>query len=437
MNLLSTVEIGRILGAEVIGKSNVSGINVDTSFIKEGDLFVCLIGERVDGHTFAQKAIDMGAKALLVSRRLDLDVSQIIVPDTLEAFFAFASHYRNTLQMETIAITGSNGKTSTKDMLYSVLSQIDETIATYENQNTVIGSCLTLFRCSSNTRFGIFEMGLDAPGELVEMTKIIRPTSAILTNLDQAHMDNFEDDYRVLGKEKFSIFDAVEDKSKCFYQGDQAIYRDLAVHEKSFGFNENSDYRITNVTVTPDKTLFSVNGRAYETNLLGEHQASNAAAVVALLRKIGFQDAIINDGLKTVKLTAMRTELYDYKEAHILFDAYKSSPKSLLAILDLFDAYETDNAKIAVLADMYMLGKGTEKHHQEALKKAVSMDIDTIYLLGEEFEKASQVVVDDRIKHFKTKEALKEALQKEFLTNNFILFKGSRYYKLEDLMKED
>lgn len=437
MNILSTVEIGHALGADVLGNTKVKGINVDTRFVKEGDLFVCLIGQKVDGHTFAKEALDKGAKALLVSRRLDIDAPQILVPDTLQGFFDFAKIYRRMLDMEVIAITGSNGKTSTKDMLLSVLENVAPTIATFKNQNTAIGSCLTLFRCDSTTRYGIFEMGLDAPGEIKEMIDLIKPTSAILTGLDQAHMDNFEDNYEVLGKEKFSIFDSIEDKSKCFYQGDVEIFHKLADKERTFGFNESNEYNISKITLDKKQTHFTVKGRDYSTNLLGNHQASNAAGVVALLRNLGINDRMINKGLSSVKLTEMRTEIFEHHDALILFDAYKSSPKSQEAILELFNDYKTNRKRFAVLADMYMLGKGTEKHHQNALKQALDMDLSGIYLLGEEFEKAKDLFEDERIHHFKDKEALKEAVTKLYTQDNFILFKGSRYYALENLLKED
>ncbi len=437
MNRYSTLEIGRLLGADVIGNADVWGVNVDTRFVQEGDLFVCLIGAKVDGHTFAQEALDKGAKALLVSKRLDINAPQILVPDTLKAFYEFAKIYRKKLNLEAIAITGSNGKTSTKDMLLSVLTHVAPTIATFKNQNTEIGSCITLFKCDNSTRYGIFEMGLDEPGEIKAMTKLISPTAAILTGLDQAHMDNFEDDYAVLGKEKFSIFDTITDKTKCFYQGDVAIFNELAQGERTFGFNDTNEYAISGVVVSKEETQFKVKDRTYATNLLGVHQASNAAGVVALLRNLGINDRTINEGLKDVVLTEMRTEIYPHHKALILFDAYKSSPKSLDAILDLFGAYETDMPRTAVLADMYMLGKGTEKHHENALKKALSMDIKDIYLLGEEFEKASQKFNDTRLHIYRDKEALKNDIQPLYEASNFILFKGSRFYELEDLLKED
>lgn len=435
MKKMSTLEIGKMLGADVIGNTFVKGISVDSRHVLKDDLFVCLVGERVDGHDYAQNAIDKGATALLVDRQLDLNISQILVPDTLLGMFEFAKTYRNMLNIEAIAITGSNGKTSTKDILHSVLVNIAPTIATFENQNTEIGSCLTLFRMDETTKYGIFEMGLDLPGEIEKMLKLVKPTSAILTSLDQAHMDNFNDDIEVLAQEKFSIFETIEDKRRCFYQGDVSWFKDYATDHRSFGFKQDNEFVVHDVDIHGDKMDFRVNDRHYETNLLGTHQASNAAGAIALLRHLGVNDDVINHGLQNVMLTSMRTEIYTYKNATILFDAYKASPKSMEAALNLFEKYTSDAYRVIVLADMYQLGVGTEIHHHNVLNQAISQNTDKIFLLGEEFGRAHQNIEDERIIHFKTFEALKEAIQPYFETDTFILMKGSRYYELERLLE--
>lgn len=437
MRKMSTLEIGNYLGAEVIGEATVSGVSVDSRFVRENDLFVCLIGERVDGHDFAQAAIDNGAKALLVSRELDLDVSQILVPDTLQGLFDFAKVYRSQLQIEAIAITGSNGKTSTKDMLRSVLELVGPTVATFENQNTEIGSCLTLFRMDEKTKFGIFEMGLDMPGEMQAMVDLVKPTRAIVTSLDQAHADNFNDDMKLLGQEKLSIFSDIEDKSFCFYQGDYDIYYDLCNDEVSFGFKNRNDHIISNFEIKNELNEFKVDKRMYSSNVLGKHQASNAVGAILLLRSLGISDEIINEGLRNVTLTSMRTEIRKHHNATILFDAYKSSPKSLEAALDLFENYEFSGKRYMVLADMYQLGEGTELKHELALKQALSQDVDHIYLLGEEFEKAMKKFDDGKVTHYNKIEDLKDAVTPLFNQEAFILFKGSRYYALERILKEE
>lgn len=437
MKKMTIREIGKLLGEDVIGNATVSGVNVDSRVVNPGDLFVCLIGERVDGHEFAEKAIEKGATALMVSRKLDLNVPQILVPDTLQGLFNFAKLYRRNLNIEAIAITGSNGKTSTKDTLNSVFSRLGQTVATHLNQNTDIGSCLTLFRADEKTQYGIFEMGLDAPGEIARMVDIIRPTAAIITGLDEAHIDNFDHDLKVLAKEKFSIFSKIEDQSRCFYQGDILEYRDLAKHHQSFGFEPHNNFVISDVKVNKDSSQFKLNGRTYQTNLLGKHQASNVGGATALLRDLGVNDRYINEGLMHVSLTKMRTEIYKHQEATILFDAYKASPKSMMAALDLFESYPTDQKRIMVLADMYMLGENSEEHHKTVLARALELDVEHLFLLGEEFKNALKNVESNNATHFETIDDLKETLNSYYQKPVFILFKGSRYYELERLLKGD
>lgn len=437
MKKMSMREIGQLLGETVIGQGTVTGVSVDTRFVKPGDLFVCLVGERVDGHDFAKEAIGKGAMGLLVSRELDLDIPQILVPDTLQGLFDFAKAYRKSLNLHAIGITGSNGKTSTKDILNAILSLVGPTIATHENQNTEIGSCLTLFRADETTRYGIFEMGLDAPGEIGRMVKLIKPTSAIVTGLDEAHIDNFNHDLDVLAKEKFSIFNLIDDKSHCFYQGDVENYRKLAQGHQSFGFNLDNDFVIEDVSVDSEYTYFKIKGRSYQTNLLGEHQASNAGGVVSLLRFLGISDDKIKAGLKEVKLSSMRTEIYDYKYAKILFDAYKASPKSMASALSLFESYPYEGDRILVLADMYMLGENAYQLHKEVLQMALKQSVKHVFLLGDEFGGVMHEFEDNRMRHYEDLNSLKQALKPFYETANFILFKGSRYYTLEKLLKED
>ncbi|HLV49502.1 MAG TPA: UDP-N-acetylmuramoyl-tripeptide--D-alanyl-D-alanine ligase [Erysipelothrix sp.] len=437
MKKMTVREIGKLLGKEVIGNATVMGVNVDSRSVNPGDLFVCLIGERVDGHDFAVKAIENGATALMVSRKLDLDIPQVLVSDTLKGLFSFAKLYRRTLNFEAIGITGSNGKTSTKDILNSVLSRLGHTVATHSNQNTDIGSCLTLFRADEKTQYGIFEMGLDAPGEIDRMVDIIKPTSAIITGLDEAHIDNFNHDLKVLAKEKFSIFSKIENQARCFYQGDIQEYRDLAADHQSFGFNDTNDFVISDVVVEKDTCQFKLNNRKYKTNLLGKHQASNAGGATALLRDLGVNDRYINEGLMHVSLTKMRTEIYQHHKATILFDAYKASPKSMISALELFETYPSDQKRVVVLADMYMLGENSEFHHEAVLSRLKTMSYEHLFLLGDEFKKALHKVTLENVTHFDSIEALKQTLQPYYEQPVFILFKGSRYYELEKLMKED
>lgn len=435
MRRVTTKEIARWIGGEVSGDALISGVAVDNRSIKLGELFVCLRGEKVDGHTFAAKAIEAGAAGLLVDRYLDLDIPQILVSDTLKGLVDIAKYYRNTLNATFISISGSNGKTSSKDMLRSVLSLVSPTVATLENQNTEIGACLNLFRMDDATRFGVFEMGLDDPGDIKKMTDIIRADYAILTSLDQAHMDNFET-MENLAKEKFKLFDGM-DPEHCFYNGDYPLYKMLSAGHKSFGVSEFNDIVVSSIYVNTDSVSFTVDDSRYTTNLVGAHQASNACGCISVLKAIGISDVLIKQGLESVVLTKMRTEIFNKDHATILFDAYKSSPESAKAALDVAGVYTFEGPKYVVMADMYMLGEGSDLRHIEVLNHALKYPFMKLYLFGEEFMNASHFVQDERIVCYDDFDKFKKDVSRHYSEVCFMVFKGSRYFELERLLEDE
>ncbi|CAM4163807.1 UDP-N-acetylmuramoyl-tripeptide--D-alanyl-D-alanine ligase [Erysipelothrix aquatica] len=437
MKQLNLNTIGQWSSGIVDGNGAVDGINVDTRFVKEGDLFVCLRGERVDGHTFAQTAIDNGATALLVDHKLEtLDVPQIIVEDTLVALQKIAKGYRNTLSAYFIGITGSNGKTSTKDILFSILAPLGKTIATYKNQNTEIGTYLNLFRMDEDTQYGIFEMGLDFPNDVAVMTEIVRPHAAMVTSLAPTHIVNFEDIHHI-AREKFVIFNHVQNKDMAFYQGDFQEYRQLDQGFHTFGYNADNEYIVDNVNADSTGISFTVNQEAYTCNLLGGHQASNCAGVIAMLSKIGISKEAIQYGLNNVALTSLRTELVNHAASLVLLDAYKSNPISAIYALELLNNYAYSGDRIAVLSDMVELGDDSIKYHEEVLEYINTLNLQHVFLLGPDFKSAlTNVPLNTPYTTFETFETLYNAVAPQFDKEQMILIKGSRFYALERLMKE-
>lgn len=419
------------------GQGFIQGVQVDNRKIHKGDLFVCLRGERVDGHMFAQSAVDAGAKALLVDHLLEIDVPQILVKDTLEGLRLFGRKYRNSLNATFIGITGSNGKTSTKDILFSILSRAGKTIATHSNQNTEIGTYLNLFRMDKDTKYGIFELGLDVPDDVRLMTSILKPDAAIVTSLAPTHIINFRDEAHI-AEEKFAIFAAVVNDDFKFYQGDFELYRKLDKGYHTFGFNDNNEFVVSDVISANHGIEFKVNGKTYECNLLGSHQASNCAGVIALCQKLGIEDVDICEGMSHVALTSLRTELVNKGEALVLLDAYKSNPISAKYAIELLKNYDYSGKRIAVLSDMVELGDDSIMLHKEVLEALKHYDIDHTYLYGPEFKEAlkSNIIDLSRVTHCDTFEELYDQVQELFKSHQMILIKGSRSYSLERLMKE-
>lgn len=423
---------------ELVGFGIIDGVQVDSRLVGPGDLFVCLKGERVDGHNYALQAARQGARALMVDHHLShVGIPQIIVDDTLEGLRRLAKGYKESLDVFTIAITGSNGKTSTKDILKSILEQVAPTIVTYKNQNTEIGTYLNVFRMDEETRYGVFEMGLDMPNDVRIMSTFLKPNACIITSLAPTHVVNFEN-IEHLAAEKFAIIEGVQDKNLVFYQGDYDLYRTMDKGYHTFGSRKTNETIYSNVKSGNDGISFEVNGETYTCNLLGEHQASNCAGVIALMRELAIDDSIVRIGLNKVALTSLRTELVEKRSSLVILDAYKSNPDSTRFALHLLKDYNYDGRRIAVLSDMRELGPNSLEYHIDTLRVIADLNIDMTYFYGPEFKIALETGVLDasKYRHFVTFESLYEDVQSLFNEHQLILIKGSRYFALERLMEE-
>lgn len=435
MKNLKIETVSKWVGSPIQSDGHIDGVKVDSRFIEPGDLFVCLIGDRVDGHEYASIALEKGAKCLIVDHKLDLDIDQIVVEDTMEALRSLAIAYRETLNAFFIGITGSNGKTSTKDMLSSILPN---SIATYKNQNTEIGTYLNLFRMDESTEYGILEFGLDYPGDVSLMSSVVKPDAALVMSLAPAHMANF-DSVEHIASEKFMIFDSLVNDDLGFYQGDFELYNAIATSQHSFGFNESNEYVVSDVVLHNSGIEFKVNGVSYESNLLGKHQASNCAGVIALMEKMGIDNDRVREGLKNVGLTELRTEIKTVKQSLVLLDAYKANSSSTRYALDILMQYDYNGDKIAVLSDMVEMGEESLNAHVEVLNEVSRLGVKHVYTLGHEFVNAlnHSELEASKLTNYDSFEQLDEVVQDLFNKPQMILIKGARSYALERLIKEE
>lgn len=412
----------------------LQGVSVDSRRVQKGDLFICLEGERVDGHRFAQSAIDQGAVALLVNRLLDVSVPQIVVEDTEKALFDLAKWYRLQMDAVFIGITGSNGKTSTKDILAAVLSQKASTYATHKNQNTPIGTCLNVLSMNPEDAYGVFELGLDESGDIEKMREIVQPEYVILTSLAPAHMANF-DSVDEIAREKMLIAEGLP-SNHVFFQGDFDLYFDGLEGCVSFGQNKRNNHRFSNVEIFTDRTCFELDGESYETNLVGAHQASNASGAILLLEKLGIDQKHIKHGLSHVSLTEMRMQKMIYGQMHVLFDAYKSNLDSLKYALDYFSIYAKNEKKYAILSEMVELGPLEKKTHIQSVAYLDEIGFEKVYLIGAAFEKIQEHLDPKRYVFAKSIEELQDITQQLSQKDIYLFVKGSRSYALERIFTE-
>ncbi len=435
MKALDFKTIAKVFDQVLADDSILTGVSVDSRLVKEGDLFVCLPGERVDGHDFAEEALKQGARALIVERKLDLKAPQILVENSEEALFKLAKWYRQEMaSTHFIAITGSNGKTSTKDILATVLSQKAKTYATHKNQNTPIGTSLNLFSMDGDEAYGVFELGLDESGDVEKMREMVQPDQVILTSLAPAHMANFTS-VEDIAREKMLIAEGLASE-QVFFQGDFDLYFDGLPSCVSYGEKARNSHRITDVEIHEEKTSFYLDDEAYSTNLVGAHQASNASAAILLLKNLGIEQEQIKTGLMQVKLTEMRMQKLQYGQMNVLFDAYKSNLDSLKYALDYFALYAKDERKIAILSEMVELGPLEKKSHLESIEYLDEIDFEKVYLIGAAFEKIADKLDPERYEIVEDIEDLQILTGKLAEENIYLFVKGSRSYALERIFKE-
>lgn len=432
---------------EAYANTKVSGVSKDTRTLEKNNLYVPLRGENFDGHDFLQEAIDSGASASLWDEGLEapkVDFPLIFVKDTLRAYQDLAMAYRNDMGYKIIGITGSNGKTSTKDILRAVLSTRYKVQATRENLNNEIGVPQTIFEFDSDTQVGIIEMGTESFGEIKILSEIARPNITMITNVGPSHLDKLKT-VEGVGREKIDIVKGMDENGIFIYNLDDEVLSsewkksDSAFKSLTFGKDPKSNFIIDKVETHKDHTSFTINGLMLNIPLLGDHQAYNAAAACAVAESLGLSFEDVKEGLKNIELTSHRAEIKNLKGFDVLDDSYKSNPSSLKSALELFYSLQGYDKKIAVLGDMLDLGDEIENIHK-SLYEVINFDeLDALYLygpyMGLAYKKIKDLRPDFRAWHFQDKKDLAKDLNSQVRRNSLVFIKGSRSMKMEEIIE--
>lgn len=458
MITLSIKEIASMINGELIvndfsENDIVEGVCIDSRKIETGNLYVPLIGERVDGHKFIEDVEAKGAVLTLCSNSdyIPNHMAVIKVDDTLSALQELAKNYRLSLDCKVIGITGSNGKTSCKDILAGALSAKYKTQKTQGNKNNEIGVPLTLLSLDKDCEVAVIEMGMENRDEIHFLNKIVNQDMAIVTNVGIAHLENLGS-IENIGRAKLEIVDDLETGSLFTYFNDDPILNKLmltkqipsGVNIKTFGTTDTNDMYLTSIKQDVNGISFSTNlsDFVYHINILGKHQALNAMAAITLAKALGLSDEEIQDGFALIENTSMRNELMHIDKCTILNDAYKSNPQSAKAALDTFHEFEHPY-KIAVLADMLDLGNTTNHLHHELGYHLNKYGLQEIICMGELskyiVEGAKESCPDAMIHHFSNRDQLFAYIKDYIHKDCMILFKGSRGMALDlviDKMKE-
>jgi len=410
-----------------------TGVCTDTRKITEGCLFFALKGDNFNGNKFTQEALDKGAKYAIIDEiGYHKDTGEtILTSDSLKTLQKLATYHRLFLKLPIIALTGSNGKTTTKELINAVLKQKFKTVATQGNLNNHIGVPLTLLSMTSNTEIGIVEMGANNPNEIDHLSAMTMPDFGYITNFGKAHLEGFgsldgvikakTELYRHLKKHNKSAFVNANDPIQLKYSKELNII--------CFG-NTEQDVHIELVT-SANKLKVKFKNTSIQSNLIGIYNFSNIAAAIAIGDSLGVSIKDIKNAIESYIPENNRSQLLEVGTNKIILDAYNANPTSMLAALESFKLAEGKN-KVLFLGDMFELGPQALMEHQYIAAFIEKNKIGLTYLIGENFGKIKSN--SSQIYKFQSFEALKDQINENPPLDSLILIKASRGMALERVL---
>ncbi|HIG64850.1 MAG TPA: UDP-N-acetylmuramoyl-tripeptide--D-alanyl-D-alanine ligase [Methyloprofundus sp.] len=438
---LTLNEISEILKAELVGTSvPISGLSIDTRTLSRGDIYLAIKGEQFDGHDFIAQAQQQGAGALIVSKKGDTDLPQLVVKDTRIALAELAGAIRNKLQLKVCAITGSNGKTTVKEMIATILAVNSQVLFTQGNFNNDIGVPLTLLRLKQQ-QYAVIEMGANHRGEIAYTSHYARPDVAVITNVGPAHIEGFGS-IEGVANAKAEIIQSLDDDGIAILNADDHFYglwKGLAEERKvlSFGLKQAADISAENIiTQVQDqqfKTYFDLvadgNKVPVELVLAGEHNVKNALAASAACLALGIDLKQIQTGLKRVKVVNGRLQLFASDSGiKLINDTYNANPASLAVALEVLK--QCPGEKWLALGAFGELGADSEHIHSEMGRDIKNAGVQRLFATGAMAENTVQAF-GAGAEYFAAQDDLIKSVKEQITPEQTLLVKGSRAQKME------
>lgn len=407
-------------------------ITTDTRNCPKDSIFFGLRGDNFNGSQYAIKALELGSCYAIVDQaEYATHPNIILVEDSLKTLQELAAFHRKKLKIPIIGITGTNGKTTTKELVLSVLSTEYNVIATNGNFNNHIGVPLTLLRINKEHEIAIIEMGANHVGEIKALADIADPNYGMITNIGHAHIEGFGS-YENIIKTKGEMYDHIRDSKdgKLFVDYDNPLLRKMADGITSIFYGLQEDLfisgKIESINPYLEFEWKFVNSRyKVKTKLIGGYNLSNALAAITIGKYFGVKTELICKAIEEYEPTNNRSQLKETDRNMLIIDAYNANPTSMKAALENFDQMEV-NHKVLILGDMKELGPDTDMEHQKVVDYVMKHEFDHVFFVGENFNK-----VKTSYPRYKDLDELKEYLVKHPITDSYILIKGSRGGQLE------
>lgn len=405
---------------------DISKVEIDSRNIKEGDLFFAIN----NGKNYIAEVLEKKASFVICDDpRWSENKKVLVVEDTVKAMQLLAKNYRKKLKIKIVGITGSEGKTTTKDIIHGILSSKYQTKKTLGNHNNHIGLPLTIFNLQEDDEFGVIEMGMSNKGEIPVLCDIAGIDYGVITNIGDSHLEFMINRDNVFA-EKSQIKNYIE-SHRLFIFGDDVYLKNLKGNK--IGFNLENDFVIKNYKETPNGVDFVVNNQNYSFKLNGKHNCINASMGVAIGISLGLAPSEIQKGLDLVNVTPMRFQKIEKNEILYINDAYNASPVSMKASLETFDNIDFSKKKLAILADMGEMGNDEIRFHEEVLEYALKTKIDAFILMGSRMKEAMKKFNDGRLTYCDTKDEIKKLISTSY-KDNVILLKGSNFNHLWEII---
>ena len=448
MKSLKLTDIIKNIGAECdySGDIEISGVSTDTRTIQNGDLFIALVGEKFNGNDYVDVAEKNGAAAVICSQEVEAGIPTLLVDDTLTAMHKLASYYRQLLDIKVVAITGSNGKTSTRDMTKTVLATKYKVYSTDKNYNNEIGLPKSVFQLDEGYDIAVLEMGMNHLGEISRLTNIAKPDVAIITNVGKAHIGNLGSQENIL-KAKLEILEGLNKNGLLIINGDDALLStaDTGAFTKQLTGIENksADIKAYEIDSKTDKTYFTAECAGDSASgfipVLGRYNVLNAleAMLCGLHFDIDLKTAF--KALEGYEKVSMRCESEEIGGIVFVKDYYNSSPDSSRVALETLTSYAKGGKTYALLGEMLELGEFSAKEHENLGAMCKKNNIDFVFFVGDDFESFKKGMPDNSMafpKEEKGKmiEAVNE-FAKTMNAGDAVLVKGSRGMKMEEVFE--
>lgn len=425
----------------------ISSITTDSRSVTENSVFVCIKGERVDGHDYALQSLKNGAKIIVAEHEIKAVPPDniVIVPNILDAMIQMSANYRNLFNPVLLGVTGSVGKTTTKEFCNAVFSAFGETIKTEGNQNNEIGMSNTLFRLTDSTKYAVVEMGMQGLGEIEKLTLAAKPFGAIITGIGVSHLQQLKTRDNIL-KAKMEICAGIPSGGLLVVPSDDEYLQkaEIPPHIKiyTFGLNKAADVYAQNIKQTANQTAFQIidkqNG-TFSVNIpaIGNHNVKNALSAYTLATRLGLDCTKAANALSNFKTTGHRQNVVIFNGIAVIEDCYNANPDSMAAALNTLNTYKASR-RIAVLGDMFELGDIEKSAHEKIGSLCAKYKLDYVITIGTAAKSINTMASAKGCKtlHCETKQQAVEILKQFCCKNDAVLVKASHGMHFEEILSE-